>query len=187
MRDAVGRVLAEDVRSPIEHPPWDNSSMDGYAVRAADVAAALAGFARSAARAGDRSRRPAPDARARAGDRHPCHDRRADSAGRGHRDSRRGHRRRRGAASRFATRATSRRNVRPAVRTCASATSRSSAGTPIGAAQIGVLASVGAAMVPVYPSAARRRAGVRRRARGRRSIRRGARAAIASSRRTATR
>ncbi|HTE47499.1 MAG TPA: hypothetical protein VK636_19815, partial [Gemmatimonadaceae bacterium] len=40
LRDALGRVLAEDVRSPIEHPPWDNSSMDGYAVRAADVAAA---------------------------------------------------------------------------------------------------------------------------------------------------
>ena len=36
--DALGRVLADDVRSPIEHPPWDNSSMDGYAVRAADVA-----------------------------------------------------------------------------------------------------------------------------------------------------
>lgn len=40
VRDALGRVLAEDVRSPIEHPPWDNSSMDGYAVRADDVAAA---------------------------------------------------------------------------------------------------------------------------------------------------
>jgi molybdopterin molybdotransferase len=37
LRDALGRVLAEDVRSPIEHPPWDNSSMDGYAVRGADV------------------------------------------------------------------------------------------------------------------------------------------------------
>ena len=42
LRDALGRVLASDVRSPIEHPPWDNSSMDGYAVRAADVAAATA-------------------------------------------------------------------------------------------------------------------------------------------------
>ena len=38
LRDALGRVLAADVVSPIEHPPWDNSSMDGYAVRAADVA-----------------------------------------------------------------------------------------------------------------------------------------------------
>ena len=34
---ALGRVLAEDARSPLDHPPWDNSSMDGYAVRAADV------------------------------------------------------------------------------------------------------------------------------------------------------
>ena len=40
LRDALGRVLARDVVSPIEHPPWANSSMDGYAVRAADVAAA---------------------------------------------------------------------------------------------------------------------------------------------------
>jgi len=38
LRDAIGRVVAEDVVSPIDHPPWDNSSMDGYAVRAADVA-----------------------------------------------------------------------------------------------------------------------------------------------------
>jgi molybdopterin molybdotransferase len=37
LRDALGRVLATDVASPIEHPPWDNSSMDGYAVRASDV------------------------------------------------------------------------------------------------------------------------------------------------------
>jgi molybdopterin molybdotransferase len=37
LRDALGLVLAEDAVSPIEHPPWDNSSMDGYAVRAADV------------------------------------------------------------------------------------------------------------------------------------------------------
>ena len=43
LRDALGRVLAEDVHSPIEHPPWDNSSMDGYATRAADVRDATAG------------------------------------------------------------------------------------------------------------------------------------------------
>jgi molybdopterin molybdotransferase len=42
LRQAHLRVLAEDVVSPIEHPPWDNSSMDGYAVRAADVATATA-------------------------------------------------------------------------------------------------------------------------------------------------
>ncbi|MCG6941087.1 MAG: molybdopterin molybdotransferase MoeA [Thiohalocapsa sp.] len=37
--DALGRVLAEPLRSPIDQPAWDNSAMDGYAVRAADVAA----------------------------------------------------------------------------------------------------------------------------------------------------
>jgi molybdopterin molybdotransferase len=40
LREALGRVLGQDATSPIEHPPWDNSSMDGYAVRAADVSGA---------------------------------------------------------------------------------------------------------------------------------------------------
>jgi molybdopterin molybdotransferase len=40
LREALGRVLAEDVRSPLALPPWDNASMDGYAVRAADVRSA---------------------------------------------------------------------------------------------------------------------------------------------------
>lgn len=35
---ALGRVLAEDVESPVSLPPLDNSAMDGYAVRAADLA-----------------------------------------------------------------------------------------------------------------------------------------------------
>jgi molybdopterin molybdotransferase len=35
--DAAGRVLAEDVRSGLDVPPADNSAMDGYAVRRADV------------------------------------------------------------------------------------------------------------------------------------------------------
>jgi len=38
--DALGRVLARDVRSTGPLPAWDNSAMDGYAVRAADVASA---------------------------------------------------------------------------------------------------------------------------------------------------
>ncbi len=38
--DALGRVLADDVRSAIDVPPADNSAMDGYALRAADVPAA---------------------------------------------------------------------------------------------------------------------------------------------------
>ncbi|EHR71328.1 molybdenum cofactor synthesis domain protein [Burkholderiales bacterium JOSHI_001] len=38
--DALGRVLAAPVVSPLFVPPEDNSSMDGYALRAADVPAA---------------------------------------------------------------------------------------------------------------------------------------------------
>ena len=37
LRDALDTVLAEDVVSPIDLPPWDNSAMDGYAVRSADL------------------------------------------------------------------------------------------------------------------------------------------------------
>jgi molybdopterin molybdotransferase len=35
--DAVGRALAQDLVSALQVPPQDNSSMDGYAVRRADV------------------------------------------------------------------------------------------------------------------------------------------------------
>jgi molybdopterin molybdotransferase len=35
--EALGRVLAEDVRSALDVPPADNTSMDGYALRVADV------------------------------------------------------------------------------------------------------------------------------------------------------
>lgn len=38
--DAIGRVAAADVRSSIDVPPFDRATMDGYAVRATDVAAA---------------------------------------------------------------------------------------------------------------------------------------------------
>jgi molybdopterin molybdotransferase len=38
--DADGRVLAQDLVSPLQVPPNDNSAMDGYAVRAAEVTAA---------------------------------------------------------------------------------------------------------------------------------------------------
>ena len=36
---AFGRILAEDVASPLDVPGFDNSAMDGYAVRLADLAA----------------------------------------------------------------------------------------------------------------------------------------------------
>ncbi|MPV85256.1 molybdopterin molybdotransferase MoeA [Ostreibacterium oceani] len=37
LRQATGRVLAKDIAAPADHPPTDNSAMDGYAVIAADV------------------------------------------------------------------------------------------------------------------------------------------------------
>jgi molybdopterin molybdotransferase len=39
VRGALGRVLAQDVVAPCNVPAHDNSAMDGYAVRAADLAA----------------------------------------------------------------------------------------------------------------------------------------------------
>lgn len=35
--DALGRVLGEDIIAPRANPPWDNSAMDGFAVRWADI------------------------------------------------------------------------------------------------------------------------------------------------------
>jgi molybdopterin molybdotransferase len=37
---AVGRILAERIVAPIDQPPWDNSGMDGFAVRSEDIAQA---------------------------------------------------------------------------------------------------------------------------------------------------
>ncbi|MFB9218035.1 molybdopterin molybdotransferase MoeA [Vibrio sinaloensis] len=38
LADAIGYVLAEDILSPIFVPPFDNSAMDGYAIRLSDLA-----------------------------------------------------------------------------------------------------------------------------------------------------
>jgi molybdopterin molybdotransferase len=40
--EALGRVLADSVTAATSLPPWDNSAMDGYAIRAADTAGATA-------------------------------------------------------------------------------------------------------------------------------------------------
>ena len=39
---ALGQVLAEDIVSPLQIPPLDNSAMDGYAVRHADIVGSTA-------------------------------------------------------------------------------------------------------------------------------------------------
>jgi molybdopterin molybdotransferase len=149
LRASLGRVLATDVRSPIEHPPWDNSSMDGYAVRGDDVASASPASpvrlrVLETVRAGQRPTRaleansairvmtgaPVPDG--------------ADTVIRVEdtdagvdvveiRDAR-----------------DLRRNVRPRGEDLRAGAVAVSAGTAIEAAQLGVLASVGAATVPVH-------------------------------------
>lgn len=40
LNDADGRVVAESITSRLTLPPWDNSAMDGFAVRATDVSTA---------------------------------------------------------------------------------------------------------------------------------------------------
>jgi molybdopterin molybdotransferase len=37
LREAAGRVLADDIVAPVNVPPFDNSAVDGYAVLAADL------------------------------------------------------------------------------------------------------------------------------------------------------
>jgi molybdopterin molybdotransferase len=38
LRGALGRVVATDIKAPVDLPPFDNSAVDGYAVRHADLA-----------------------------------------------------------------------------------------------------------------------------------------------------
>ena len=40
IKRSLGRILAEDIRAPISLPPFDRSSVDGYAVRSPDIASA---------------------------------------------------------------------------------------------------------------------------------------------------
>ena len=37
LQECWGRVLADDIRSPLNMPPFDNSAMDGYGVIASDL------------------------------------------------------------------------------------------------------------------------------------------------------
>ncbi len=43
LRRALGRVCAEDIPATVTMPPWSNSSMDGYAVRSADITPVMKG------------------------------------------------------------------------------------------------------------------------------------------------
>ena len=43
LREALGRVCAEEILAAVTMPPWSNSSMDGYAVRSADITPVMKG------------------------------------------------------------------------------------------------------------------------------------------------
>jgi molybdopterin molybdotransferase len=60
---ALGRVLAAPLVAGVSLPPWDNAAMDGYAVRAADVAGAGASGAVRLTVVGESRAGSAPDAR----------------------------------------------------------------------------------------------------------------------------
>lgn len=149
LRDAHGRVLAEDVVSPIEHPPWDNSSMDGYAVRATDVAAVSASSpvrlrVLETVRAGQRSTQPLqPHTAIRIMTGAPIPDG-ADSVIRVE-DTDAGE-----ASVEIRDARDAGRNVRPRGEDLHVGAVAMPRGTTIRAAQLGVLATVGCVEVPVH-------------------------------------
>lgn len=147
--DALGRVLATPVISPLTLPAWDNSAMDGYALRASDVEGATAekpialtvletvaagAFPAHRVEAGSCTRimtgAPLPEGV-------DTVIRLEDTDGGIERVSIRNDR-------------DARRNVRHRGEDITAGTLVLDRGQPIGAAQIGVLASVGASSVDVY-------------------------------------
>jgi molybdopterin molybdotransferase len=126
--DALGRVLAVPIVSPLTLPAWDNSAMDGYALRASDVEGATASAPVSLAVLETVAAGSFPSRAVEAGS---CTD---------------------GGLERVAVRddRDSHRNVRHRGEDIHAGALVLDRGQPVGAAQIGVLASVGAASVDVY-------------------------------------
>ncbi len=149
LRDALGRVLADDVTSPLDLPPWANASMDGYAVRAADVRGASEGSPVELRVIGTIAAGAFPDRALSRGEAYrimtgaPVPDG-ADSVVRVE-DTDRGVERVRINADRDAA-----HNVRPRGEDLACGAIAVAAGTRLTPAHLGVLASVGAAQVRAY-------------------------------------
>jgi len=147
--DAVGRVLASPVSAPLTIPAWDNSAMDGYAVRADDIASASVEspvslrVLETIAAGAFPSHNVEPGTAIRIMTGAPMPDG-ADSVVRVEDTD--------GGTTSVEIRSTrdTHRNVRRRGEDIASGTTILECGTPLGAAQIGVLASVGAASVDVY-------------------------------------
>ena len=149
VREALGRVMSEDVISPLALPPWDNASMDGYAVRADDVRTATGAEPATlrvvgtipAGSASSLTVGPGEAMRIMTGAPVPNG---ADSVVRIE-DTDRGETSVRIVSGRDAL-----RNVRPRGEDVASGAVALAAGTQLGAAQIGVLVSVGRGTVSVH-------------------------------------
>jgi molybdopterin molybdotransferase len=149
LRDAFGHVLAADVVAPVSLPPWDNSSMDGYAVRSSDVAGARAEspvalrVVATIAAGGSADRRVGPGEAIRIMTGAPL-PAGADTVIRIEDTD--------GGTEHVSVRNARDvgRNVRPRGEDLARGTVAVAAGSHIGPAQLGVLASVGAAEVEVY-------------------------------------
>jgi molybdopterin molybdotransferase len=147
--DSLGRVLATPVTAPLTIPPWDNSAMDGYAVQASDIEGATAdhpvtlAVLETVAAGGFPSRRVEPGSATRIMTGAPLPEG-ADTVVRVE-DTDGGLRQ---VSVRNARDA--KRNLRYRGEDIREGSVALSAGTPIGPAQIGVLASVGASTVDVY-------------------------------------
>jgi molybdopterin molybdotransferase len=143
LTDARGRFLAETLRVERALPPWDNSAMDGFAVRAADLAGAAELPVVGAMAAGSRpgttlpagaamrimTGAPIPDGADAVVIREEVEDR--------------------GATARFAARVNAGDNIRRAGEDLAPGDDVIAAGCALGPGEIGVVAALGRARVPV--------------------------------------
>jgi molybdopterin molybdotransferase len=147
--NALGRVLAADAIAPYTLPQWDNSAMDGYAVRAADIEAAgdaspVTLQVLETVAAGDFATRdvaPGTAIRIMTGAPIPAG---ADTVVRVEDTD--------GGLERVSIRNArdARKNIRPRGEDFREGSTVIGAGTPIAAAQLGVLASLGCAEVDTY-------------------------------------
>lgn len=143
--EALGRVLAEDVVSPLDVPPCDNSAMDGYALRAADLAHTDTLPISLRIPAGDAPGELAPGTAARIFTGAPI-PAGADAVAMQENcealDD--------GAAVRFVQSVEPSQNIRPQGQDIASGAAILGAGQRLRGQDLGLLASVGLAQVPVY-------------------------------------
>ena len=141
---AAGLVLAEDLIAPIDLPPFANSAMDGYAVRAADVQQLPVTLPVSRGHPGRSHRHRATPA----GDGGADHDRRPDAARRGRHRPGRTHRRGLDRV-RIDSAPAPGVHVRTPGEDVRAGTVVLPAGTVIGPPQVGVAAALGLAELPL--------------------------------------